>query len=903
MVNGLRTAALTGVRFVLLLGTVLVPQAVAAAADEAFPVVDGKTEAVIVTGGLYKQARLAWRYSGDYNPRALPTAVIDHAAQLQSSIEQSTGRKLRIVPEDEYEPEEGLPAIYLGATQRAQALFGDRLKEIDSDGYIVHVTPSVVVLAGNMDYALYDFMSTYLGIDQYIPVELFTIVPRHERVTVPVETRVEVPAFFSRAFSRINGRTVRLKTPPWRLHSGNGRYAFHHYIGEHFMLADEFPDHPEYFGMWNGKRIPCTGSSTPNPCVLNPAVIDIVTTHCQELLDKQPDRLSVSLAMNDSYRYCQCELCKPLQGPGHSISVDGKTTHASDYWYSFINQVAQTIGLTHPGRYIGTLAYGRAENPPTFPVARNVLPYICDNSADWGNPEERKHDLANIDAWLERVDRIGLYEYLYGATFFIPRLYTRHLADKLRHVAEECPGSGFYAEIYSSHGFDGPKAWITERLLWEPTQDIDRLMTRWCEGCFGPAAAPMKAYFNTLELDLSRGAARAKPAGNLWGYRHEDQYDLYSPDDFPPLWELLEEARTKAEGDSLILKRIDYFASCLKITDVLVRRHHAHAEAAALVETQASPHDVLASLLQNERDWPRFELWRYIQELQAEDYVRTGQGPESSRATQAMEYVLDDSAWQAVGELVAEGNRSPAALRAASKAALEELVRHDHADDSAAAKRLEQLVDLSQRIASAKCAETAPVIDGNTDEACWTWNGQTNWFMRNSAMPFPYVTDFAFAYDDENLYLALRCGDQDRESYDFYYEQRGEKAAQYGFQTKDTPSVHVYLDLAGGPEADSGEMAGYQVVPNVYGGLWEKYKAVEAYKTVWDPDENEWQTEMAIRWDRLNVDPAASACFRLNVVRYMRKQWHRRTGGWYLSHEWVRAHDAQEGERGWLVLE
>jgi hypothetical protein len=253
--------------------------------------------------------------------------------------------------------------------------------------------------------------------------------------------------------------------------------------------------------------------------------------------------------------------------------------------------------------------------------------------------------------------------------------------------------------------------------------------------------------------------------------------------------------------------------------------------------------------------------------------------------------------------MVADGVRDAAALRRAAAGALRKIAPVDEPRDPAARIRMNELADLSQRIASANRAAQAPAIDGNTDDRCWQWNGQTPWVMRNSSMPFPFATDVAFAYDDKHLYVALRCRDQDRAAYDFYWEQRGKAATEYGFRTKDTPSVHIYLDPAGMPGEAGGGMTAYQVVPNVYGGLWEKYKAVESCRTVWDPDANEWRTEMAIGWDSLHVDPATKPAFRLNVVRYVRKQWHRNTGGWYLSHEWVRAHDAQENERGWLVLE
>jgi hypothetical protein len=334
-----------------------------------------------------------------------------------------------------------------------------------------------------------------------------------------------------------------------------------------------------------------------------------------------------------------------------------------------------------------------------------------------------------------------------------------------------------------------------------------------------------------------------------------------------------------------------------------VKRHHAHTEALELMDKNAEAAAVLARLLDGERNWPRFELWRYIRRLQTEDYDHVGLGPESTRATRIMEYVLDHSAWQTAGRLLAEGRRDPQTLRRASKESLQAMAKELPPQDAAAKMRMDDLYHLSERIASARRVAKTPVIDGETDDVCWQWNGQKPWFMRNSSMPFPFATDFAVAYDDNNLYIALRCGDQSQEDYDFYWKQRGEKATQYGFRTKDTPSVHIYLDLAGEQGGKTGRMKPYQIVPNVYGGLWERYKAVASYKTVWNADKNRWQSEMAIAWNKLRVDPEQAPYFRLNVVRYVRKQWHRHTGGWYASREWVRSHNAQKNDRGWLVLE
>ncbi|MHC4886631.1 MAG: DUF4838 domain-containing protein [Planctomycetota bacterium] len=835
-----------------------------------FPLLKGgKGAAVVINPTLHKTHRLAWKYVRDYNIEPNPVAARPYADRLVASVKESTGHALRIVQEKDYTPEKDGPALYLGATEKAKSAFGDRLKEIDSDGYVIHVTPEALILAGNMEYALYDFLSTYLGIDTYLPVDLFTITPKHSEVLIPAGSRVEIPAFFSRCINVI--RSVpgqRL----WRLHPGNGRYDFHHYIGNRFMLPPQFPDNPEFFPSKDGKPLKKNGHFH-NPCVTNPKLVDIVLKNAQEQFEKSPHRLSVSLAMNDSYRYCQCETCKPLQGKGRSISVNGKTSWASDYWYTFINRVAGKLKASHPDKFVGTLAYCYAEYPPTFPIERNVLPFITDSCAHWGDEEEKRRDLVNYNAWMDRVDRIG-----------------------------------FYAESGNSNfGFQGPMMWIAERLLWNPKADVDALLTRWTDGCFGPAGPSMKRYYRLLESALDRGSRRAKPHGYLWSWNYTHMYGQLHPDDFADLWKAVDEARELAGGDETLLKRIDYMASSLKISEVLVQRYHAHAEAEKLLKAKAAPDQVLTAMLKGEAEWSRFELWRYMLKMkEKKDYnQKIGIGLFPTRAERLMEYVLDRTAWKAAEGAIAKGEKNVNAIRQAATDALPKLATNVTNASPAAAKRMDDITSLAQRVAGAGRTDAAPVIDGKAGEACWQWNGKQPWFLRNSAMPFPYGTDFAFAYDETNLYIAARCSDQSLTDYNDYLKQYGDKAGTYGFKVYErTPSITFYLD--GGSKAGAG-MKPYIVSANPYGGLWESRKVVSTWKTVWNETTNEWVSEISVPWSKLGVAPEKKTDFRLNVVRTIRNRWNVNCGAWYLWHQdyaaLSRGKAPRQNERGWLILE
>jgi hypothetical protein len=57
----------------------------------------------------------------------------------------------------------------------------------------------------------------------------------------------------------------------------------------------------------------------------------------------------------------------------------------------------------------------------------------------------------------------------------------------------------YYGELYPNFG-SGPKAWVLEKLLWNPNQNVDALLDDWYQNAAGKAAAPkLKAYYDIWE--------------------------------------------------------------------------------------------------------------------------------------------------------------------------------------------------------------------------------------------------------------------------------------------------------------------------------------------------------------------------------------------------------------------
>jgi len=339
------------------------------AAQPGFPVVDGDREAVIVgAGAIPKLPELRYQ--------RMPPKTLAYYIRL------SAGRTLKTVRESQYDPKTMPYAIFIGQSKKGLELFGDRLKKMDRDSYIVHVTPTFAVLIGaskhSTAWAQFDFLREYLGVDVYFPGKVGLVIPRHKRVVAPVETRFEEPVFLSRAYSALNTwqGLRRHAVIPWRMYR---RFQFHHRI-QTFITVKEFgKTHPEYFPWRRGKRIIVSTSAAPGPCISNPNVVKIIMQKCRKYFDENPERITISLGMTDG-GWCECAKCNAMDGP----DIFGNERSRSRRYYTFLNQVARGLRKTHPGKYIGVLGYAGAESPPAkMKVERNIIPYMCYTRANW----------------------------------------------------------------------------------------------------------------------------------------------------------------------------------------------------------------------------------------------------------------------------------------------------------------------------------------------------------------------------------------------------------------------------------------------------------------------------------------------------------------------------------------
>jgi len=524
--------------------------------------------------------------------------IVGEGGFLAQAFERCLGYKPKVVPQAPYSPAAGEIPIYVGDSDYARAELGKKVEALDPEGYVLKILDDRIFLyappsqtdSGTVaDWVQFDFMRRFMGVDHFFPGPLGEVYPKRGSLEVPKGEWVEEPAFLHRHWSGYSGKAYG-----WRLRSsgGGGRYRFHHNLGN-ILSPSKYQDHPQYFPVIYDEASPDLyqsfyGDLKPGeryvpkrmfgaywqPCMSNPNVLDIVTQAAVDAMKHSPRNPVFSVGVNDSRGFCHCPECVkefPSDISPYDRKADGYRT------YKFYNKVAQNVSQQVPNARLGFLVYEALASWKPEKLHPALMPYVTASMADCWDEAYRKKLWENYEFWGKHAAQFGVYEWLYGGGFIIPRLYLHDLSAGLKKLhALRC--QGFYAEAYPNWGLDGPKLWVLEKLLWNPNQDVDQLIDEWCRGLFGDTAPMMRRYFDFLEKKWRE----QKPSDeNRGGYR---LYDLPNTgkqltEVFPPkacdeAFALLEAAE-KTTKDEEVRQRIRFFKSAFALTRFVSHRYAA----------------------------------------------------------------------------------------------------------------------------------------------------------------------------------------------------------------------------------------------------------------------------------------------------------------------------------------
>lgn len=410
-------------------------------------------------------------------------------------------------------------------------------------------------------YGIYALLENELGVRWFTPT--CTVKPSLKaKLLSDIGSRTEHPAFLYRHLlaypiniSHQAMSLFRLNEADWLSKGGEKteygpmeRYWGTHSLGESFITQKEyFASNPEYFSLWEGKRI-----ANGQVCLSNPNVLKICIEKMKKVIQANPNRMVYEISQNDNRRYCTCKKCQRIEKKygGHSGIM---------LW--FVNQVAQAIAKDYPDKLIGTMAYQYTLEPPTGLQAEdNVVIRISTSGACFAHPltnrcndGEARSDIFMdaLQGWSKICKHIYVWDYVanfiqYSAPF--PnfdvlaanlRLFHQYGAMGVMEQGQRSSMGGEFAEL---------KSWVLAKLMWNPDQDADSLATVFINGYYGKAAPQIGQYFNLVK-QLSTPNQHLRCV-------FSQQQRLYSQDFINQGSALLKKAEKAVKGDSTMTSRV-----------------------------------------------------------------------------------------------------------------------------------------------------------------------------------------------------------------------------------------------------------------------------------------------------------------------------------------------------------
>lgn len=485
------------------------------------------------------------------------------------------------------------------------------ITEKDGSLYFNGLNPSPIA------FAVYSFIEDDLGVRWFAPGELWEKVPKAKTpgsLSVCTSSRTVIPGTSPRIWSSHDFAPIwkewnfRNKTVQSEVVSKRNFQNKLHFI---FPVEKYAKEHPEYYPMMkDGKRfIPPKNFIYWRPCESNPEVQKIVVDYINDLFDKYPLLDSFSLGMDDVSNLCCCPNCRAMDDAPDSF----ENQRFSDRHYKFVNIIAKEVAKKHPDKFIGTLVYAIALQPPkTVDVMEpNVFGYITETCAYWWKDGQKKIDNDLTKEWSRRIKHLSRYDY-YGFASLAPR-YTPHFVDQQMKYDKKLGLEGMYIETYTFLPLTMPMIWQFAKLEWDASLNTDKLLDEFMT-IYGDAKPQMARFWDLLEKSYMVD----RPGRGHWEHRNIVNSALaISPEDIDKAFAILDEA-TNATSDPKVKERISIHRDALKLSEYAVKPYAINQKVKNIhVNTQADADKVLALAFELEKAKAGRE--EYVKNLTARD--------------------------------------------------------------------------------------------------------------------------------------------------------------------------------------------------------------------------------------------------------------------------------------------
>ena len=430
------------------------------------------------------------------------------AKELQDHIERMAGVRLISMPERLYTKTAG-PCMSIGRTAMSRRYVTDgQMESLGNDGYTVFAKDGNAFFVGGRRrgsmYAVYEYLES-LGVRWYSPDH--TVIPKLADLPMPKSFEF-TPEFWYRdqwwnngttngwlARMRINGNNGQDHMLPDSMGGSVVTMNSCHSYATIVPPSENFEKHPDWFAVkGNGSR------SGNELCLTNPELREFATQKVLADLRANPKVENYWVSQNDGGGSgCFCEKCTAERlahgGPGTGSREGRDKDRWSANTISFASYIANQVKAEFPNVRIKTLAYNYTQAAPeNLSAPDNVLVEVCGN---FGPGDDRHVKLVN--AWSKVAKSISVYTYggsNYGYWWPYPNV---------REVGMQYPWArqagvtAFYVQgtaLGKGSGLVDLRAYISARLAWDPSRDVNKKIRDFCDGFYGPGGKYIVEYLD-----------------------------------------------------------------------------------------------------------------------------------------------------------------------------------------------------------------------------------------------------------------------------------------------------------------------------------------------------------------------------------------------------------------------
>ncbi|HEX9971405.1 MAG TPA: DUF4838 domain-containing protein [bacterium] len=501
--------------------------------------------------------------------------------------------------------------------------WGINTEELGREGFRIKTKDNNLVLVGRDDagtqFAVYTFLEKYLGVRWFWPGELGEIVPKMKTIAIEQIDDTEEPDFKWRdrgpggalwgattgptemhARERLLGVTLKhqKEVELWEKRNKWGGMKIYggHALGEIIPPEKYAKIHPEYYAWVDGKRaVPGDDYDYKHEgqiCTTNPEVIKVAVEWARNFFDEHPDYDGVHLTMNDGGGFCECEKCLALDS-GEFIERPGidreemkkqpaKYTVITDRIFTFMNQIAEEVQKTHPGKYIVSMAYSRYAKPPEkIKLHPYVIPQYCLWSAyKHANAELKKQHEEIATGWAKAAHKKGIYEYyINGSWPGMHRLVMQYMAESIKNLFRQ--GIDLYqTQSGDEFAINGLNDYVASKLLWDTSLDENQILTDFYQKLFGNAGSSIQRFHQRL-VDAWAVATKDGVDVTCSSLENTRLLELFTPQLLDECRQDLAEAERACDYD-LICNRVEFYKKGFHFTELTVAAVQAAKKLEAL---------------------------------------------------------------------------------------------------------------------------------------------------------------------------------------------------------------------------------------------------------------------------------------------------------------------------------